>query len=511
MNYDITKEILSVRDLVYDGTKEVPIDLDFSLPDYCPDIQKILKCRVSPEIFSRNISGDRLNIEGSAKIRVLYINCDNNNIRSCENNIPFSCSIDIKNTPENYLDIISTKLEYVNCRAISPRKLDIHGAISIYVQIYNKNNLEISTKVNSDDIQQKKIDLDLNNLVSMGQQQFSINEVLELPENKPAPESIINSNINLIINNYKNMKNKTVIKGNLIIKILYIHDLSTGQTDNLEYTIPISQVIDVPGIDENTMCVINSSILSHEEIITSSNNSNLISCDIKIFAGVSGYIPKEISVISDVYSTDYNLDILNKNTKISYLIDKISENITKNFNISLGDSKVSKIIDIWTDNFTNNHIISDNNLNLKNKINICILYLDDQENPIYTERVVEFDYSKLINNNINKITNNLKFIPENINYNLSNNNSDIDLKIDFVILGEIYNNTNFNMITDIITDESKNIEKDNSSLIIYYANKDEKIWDIARKYHSSPEIIKNENNLSDDIILNNSMILIPVK
>ena len=120
MNYDITKEILSVRDLVYDGTKEVPIDLDFSLPDYCPDIQKILKCRVSPEIFSRNISGDRLNIEGSAKIRVLYINCDNNNIRSCENNIPFSCSIDIKNTPENYLDIISTKLEYVNCRAISP-------------------------------------------------------------------------------------------------------------------------------------------------------------------------------------------------------------------------------------------------------------------------------------------------------------------------------------------------------------------------------------------------------
>ena len=150
-------------------------------------------------------------------------------------------------------------------------------------------------------------------------------------------------------------------------------------------------------------------------------------------------------------------------------------------------------------------------MNLKNKINICILYLDDQENPIYTERVVEFDYSKLINNNINKITNNLKFIPENINYNLSNNNSDIDLKIDFVILGEIYNNTNFNMITDIITDESKNIEKDNSSLIIYYANKDEKIWDIARKYHSSPEIIKNENNLSDDIILNNSMILIPVK
>lgn len=521
MNYDVIKDTLSIKELVFEGTKEVPIDLDFSLPDYCPDVQKILKCRVSPDIFSRNISGDRLNIEGSAKIRVLYSDSDNNKIRCCENNIPFSCSIDIKNSPENCFDIIIPKLEYVNCRAISPRKIDIHGAISLFIQIFNKNNLEISSNINSPDIQQKILNLKLNNLISTGQQQFSINEVLELPENKNSPENIINSNIYLIINSYKNMNNKTVIKGNLIIKILYIDDLASNHTEVLDYSIPVSQIIDVPGIDENSICVINTSILSHEEIINSSNNSNLISCDIKILATVSGYTPKEINIISDVYSTDYNLDILTKNTKICYFTEKIYENINFKNNISIGDQSqnnlnISKIIDIWTDNYVNNFLILDNNnLELKNKINVCILYLDNQDSPVYTERIIEFDKilnNILENNNINSqdFIIKTKIVPENISYNILNSN-EIELKIDFVLTGEIYISQKFNMITDIITDESKNIEKDNSSLTVYYACKDETIWDIARKYHTSPDMIKNENNLSEEIISSNSMLLIPIK
>ena len=73
MNYDVSKSNLAVRDLVFEGCKEVPVDMDSSLPDYCPDIQKILKCRVIPNISSKSISGDRLNIEGTAKIKLLIL------------------------------------------------------------------------------------------------------------------------------------------------------------------------------------------------------------------------------------------------------------------------------------------------------------------------------------------------------------------------------------------------------------------------------------------------------
>ena len=51
-------------DPVFDGSCEVPIDPESNLPDYCPDIQKGLKCRVVPELASYGVSEDTLRSEG---------------------------------------------------------------------------------------------------------------------------------------------------------------------------------------------------------------------------------------------------------------------------------------------------------------------------------------------------------------------------------------------------------------------------------------------------------------
>ena len=46
MDCKLSRGLLPTQELVFDGCEEKPVDLDFSLPDYCPDIQRILKCRV---------------------------------------------------------------------------------------------------------------------------------------------------------------------------------------------------------------------------------------------------------------------------------------------------------------------------------------------------------------------------------------------------------------------------------------------------------------------------------
>lgn len=73
MEYKLNRESLPACETVYDGCAEQPIDLDFSLPDYCPDIQKILKCQVTPSVTAQNLMGDRLEVEGTVTIRVLYL------------------------------------------------------------------------------------------------------------------------------------------------------------------------------------------------------------------------------------------------------------------------------------------------------------------------------------------------------------------------------------------------------------------------------------------------------
>lgn len=59
MDYTAQRNPLSVIELLFDGCQEQSVDLDISLPDYCPDIQRILKCQVYPRILDRALSGDR--------------------------------------------------------------------------------------------------------------------------------------------------------------------------------------------------------------------------------------------------------------------------------------------------------------------------------------------------------------------------------------------------------------------------------------------------------------------
>lgn len=77
MDYSVNKEELAVSEIVFDECQEQPVDLDFGLPDYCPDIQRILKCQVYPRITMRNISGDRLEVEGTASVKLLYLDEEN--------------------------------------------------------------------------------------------------------------------------------------------------------------------------------------------------------------------------------------------------------------------------------------------------------------------------------------------------------------------------------------------------------------------------------------------------
>ena len=54
MEYRVMKGEIPVCETILDTSAEQPIDLDFSLPDYCPDIQKILKMPDLPHHHGAN-------------------------------------------------------------------------------------------------------------------------------------------------------------------------------------------------------------------------------------------------------------------------------------------------------------------------------------------------------------------------------------------------------------------------------------------------------------------------
>ena len=81
------------------------------------DIQRILKCQVYPAITVRSVVG-RLNAEGRASVHILYLDAGGTSVRYCEKTEPFSASIALRR-PENPTAQVKTRIEYINCRAVS--------------------------------------------------------------------------------------------------------------------------------------------------------------------------------------------------------------------------------------------------------------------------------------------------------------------------------------------------------------------------------------------------------
>lgn len=513
MNYDVSSETIAVRNLVFEGCQENPIDMEFSLPDYCPDIQKILKCQVRPSISARNISGDRLNIDGTINIRMIYLDSDRMSVRLCENSSPFSCSIDIRSAPENAVAVTSCRLEYVNCRAVSPRKVDVHGAFAICTRVYNKDSMDIACCVNGNDIQQKLSDITASNLCGIGQQQFSINESLDLGQGKPVPELIIRSDASLIMDEYKTLVNKVIVKGEALIKILYMSDMNSGQLETMEYSVPVSQVVDVPGAAEGCRCVINAEILGHDEQVQSDGQEglSLISTDIKIAVAVAAYVDKEIAAVTDIYSTLYDVEHSHEIVRLCRLCDTVKDTFSAKACVDLPETKISRVIDVWSDTSSMNCKYQGDKLVFDGKMNMCILAIDLEGIPFYIERVIEIGHTKDFSSLSEDITAECTVVPISIGYRITSNDS-IEIKSDVKLFADIYCCERLTMVTGASADENQPKLKDtDAALTIYYADGGETVWDIARRYYTCVEAVKKENDMDTDVIERDGMLLIPMK
>ena len=106
MELNLQKQTVSVNETVYDGSVEQPLECDVLLPDYCPDIQKILRCEVTPSLLAASVNGDRLSIDGVAAAHLYYLD-ENGCLRHAEYKIPYTRVIELRAAPQNPVITIS--------------------------------------------------------------------------------------------------------------------------------------------------------------------------------------------------------------------------------------------------------------------------------------------------------------------------------------------------------------------------------------------------------------------
>ena len=508
MDFKLNEKNIATAFTCLDTVSEQPVDLDLTLPDYCPDIEKILKCSLTTQIFSRSLTGGQLVIDGVSIVHILYIDAIKKNIRCCEQTLPFSSAFNLNESSENYVIFTDTKTEYLNCRALSPRKIVLHGAFSLYAKVICKNFEKIYEPDDDNQLEIKTEKITCNHLSTLCQEQFSVSEDISV-ENKPPVEAVLNKKVTANVNDVRLISGKIMINGDVNLKLLYLSDLEAGEPQQLDYMLPFSQVIDCEDVNENTNATVSVQVLSNDVRLKSEmlSEATVVSLDVKLIANVLGYNSQEYNMVTDAYSTKYETELEFSKPSLLFSTNKINETIMEKNSINLGETKISKIIDLYNDNSTVSTVITEDGISVVGKANVCILALDEENYPVYLERMIDFEHLFSLTDDCNTVIN-PKVLIKSMSYRLSDT-SDIDLRCELQFNMQLQNNNSCKCVSKVFAPDEKVVKPSVYALTLYYAQKDESLWNIAKRYNTKLCLLTQENNLDTDTLEKSQMLLIP--
>ena len=508
MELNLTKTPAASLLEMLNTVSEQPVDIDFTLPDYCPDIERILRCKITPKIYNRNLSGGQLQVEGNTVISVLYVDSEKGAIRACEQTLPFSASFRINDVPDDYVIESSVKCEYVNCRALSRRRLTVHGAFSLYVKVLSAGVSLLYSPDDIENIEFKTSQIKASVLTALAGEQFTVADEIQI-NGEPPVELIIDSNVKAYVKDYKLIPDKLMLNGELNVRVLYISDIEEGKPKRIDYLLPFSQVVDCAGLDENSSVCVNLSVLSYDLSLKSEilAEEPLITADARVCVTVMGYSPEDVNLAFDAYSTEFISEPEFVRLNVPVCTKLFSDSFIHKESLTFDGVNISEIIDFDAAVCPIAANITDGKLTISSKVNINILAYNSENEPVYIERAFDVCKETDINGDYNKaLCSDMSII--SVSYRLADNDT-VEIRCELKYSAVLQKVSCLNIVSAVNVDDSKPLRKRNCALTLYYAEKGEKIWEIAKRYKTKQNSIVIENELLTETLEEPVMLLIP--
>ena len=515
MDFKVNRELIPLSETVYDGVQEQSVELDYILPDYFPDIFKLVKCFVTPTIISWNAGEDRIAYELSADIKIMYCAEQSNQLQCIQQKMMYSKTIELPRSCEKPDISFSAKTDYANCRVVNQRRIDLRSAITIKARVMCERTQEVICDAFGMNIQLKKNQISYAAKKLFANKTIEINEDLELGTSKPSIISIVRNDVIVTTGEKKIIANKMIVKGEAALNILYSCEKDGAPSlEAMQFTLPYSQIMDMDGLDESFVSTVKAEAVSC--VITPVSNKDgeykLMQTEISIRINCCAVNAGRAELVTDAYSTAYSCDFSKSPVKISMLPIPLNESHQAKETLEYKDGSIECVYDVWC-RAGNTAWISDEE-EKQLKITGTILYMamikNENGTPVLIERESTFEHSITMPDINESYTAEPEVKIMSCSYNLASSDS-IQIKADIKICGSIYSSAVYDIITELnVCGENKKIREGDYALKLYYAEAGEDIWKIAKKYSTSVSAIMEENELASDKPIDSGMLLIPI-
>ena len=481
---------------ILDTNHECPVDTEYNLPDYCADIQKILKCVVTPEITAAVVIGDSLSVDGTADIRVLYLDAKGECVRGFDTKKEFSFTMRLNGSAEGASAIVRPSVQHMTCRAMNARRVDIHIALGFSVSVFGIERKNVTDCVRHEMIETRCEAYDVSRAAGCCPHTFILEENMDLHSGKPPVETLLRRTVRYRVEDVQVRAGEVFFAGKACVEVLYRTFSDSALPERMLFELPFSQTAACADADE--LCTATVCFAGGECNIQPREDSvgeyTVLNIYLKPMFQIKLMKPDTVRAVCDAFSVRGALAPKFANMTLERVQLNSARQIRLKEILHIPEGDLERVLDIWCDGLTLSAFTEKDSAVLRGKFSVCVLYQNKEKRIAFTERMLDFTDTGTV--------------PADGKYSAEGEIAAVRFAItDAAALEctvELQVQEQMRAVYPVRVMEyaelDETAQEDDCCAAIYYAAAGENVWDIAKRYRARVEAIQKHNGCTAETV-----------
>ncbi len=506
---ELIKKNVHMNKLKCQSSLQLTLDDDFNVPDVKPDIYKVIKEQGAVKINDVKMLNGKLMIKGSLYFNMLYLSDENvRPVHNMSGEVPFDEMIHLDEACAGDEAVINWELEDLTTGIINSRKISAKAIVKLTVlveELYDESTA-VSIEGDDDDVQFVNKNITVTDIAVDKKDTYRVKEQIHLPSNKGNISEILYSELELRNPEVRLLENKFNIKGEILVFTLYASENEDNPVEYFETELPFGSTIDCNGCMEEMIDNIDFSIASKslEVMPDADGEERIIDVETVLEMGIKIYGEEELELLNDVYSPVKELVPVFKDAHYENLLVKNNSKARVNDRVKItgNQPEILQICHAAGEIRVDDIELVENGLEVNGVLETQILYIcADDNKPLDSVKGI-IPFTQTIEAKGIKPTSIYRVKPalEQLSVMMLDS-EEIEVKAGIGLNAIIFDTITEPIITDI---ESYDLDYDKlhnmPSVIGYIVKSQDSLWNIAKRFYTTVDRIKELNDLEDNNI-----------
>lgn len=488
-----TNEIL-IPKKIFQANADKDLELDSSIPEFSPDIARIVKVDCTPFAESVSIQDGKATLKGKAVYDVLYETDYKKRLRCCNFTQEFSQSIPIpKSNALNLHAFADTFCERISCKLLSPRRISVKVGLSTKFEVEGETPIKAVAVTDDKTAFFRKKTIGFDGKTEMHESSHKFSESLTLTQSEKPIGEIVCGSVDVRTPAVTLSPGRAEIKTVATVHTLCEEENAEGRYFASVKSVPIS-------IDYS-----NDAIGDHKQVSASLTpvdctlspeldqygESRVIKADFSLKLCLKINDQFAHTVADDMFERGFDSIPIAATVSLPHESSRTENSFSTEMRSSPMSPKPETLLDSSAHAFQASAEVVDGGIKVSG-VFVATLLCDTAEGVQNFDNSIPFEkiFPQEIPNGFTSVT--AKILPDEVIATLHSDGS-ATVRIIATARVCIFTETEESFISEVTKRTARGDGYDDAALVYCFPTDDEDLWSIAKLYRADPEGIKSSN------------------